>query len=64
MLRLVKENLDYEKIRSQQITLNKLDVPLIEVFEIVKEHLQQQAEEKTKQADDPSRGSRHRTCRL
>ncbi|MCL6427600.1 two-component system sensor histidine kinase YclK [Bacillus subtilis] len=46
MLRLVKENLDYEKIRSQQITLNKLDVPLIEVFEIVKEHLQQQAEEK------------------
>lgn len=46
MLRLVKENLDYEKIRSQQITLNKLDVPLIEVFEIVKEHLEQQAEEK------------------
>lgn len=46
MLRLVKENLDYEKIRSQQITLNKLNVPLIEVFEIVKEHLQQQAEEK------------------
>lgn len=26
--------------------MNKLDVPLIEVFEIVKEHLQQQAEEK------------------
>ncbi|QNH39537.1 HAMP domain-containing sensor histidine kinase [Bacillus sp. PAMC26543] len=46
MLRLVKENLDYEKIRSQQITLNKLDVPLIEVFEIIKEHLEQQAEEK------------------
>ncbi|MCI3986294.1 HAMP domain-containing histidine kinase [Bacillus sp. K7] len=46
MLRLVKENLDYEKIRSQQITLNKLDVPLIEVFEIVKEHLEQQAEER------------------
>lgn len=46
MLRLVKENLDYEKIRSQQITLNKLDVPLIEVFEIMKEHLEQQAEEK------------------
>ncbi len=46
MLRLVKENLDYEKIRSQQITLNKLDVPLIEVFEIVKEHLEQQAKEK------------------
>ncbi|MCI3987415.1 sensor histidine kinase, partial [Bacillus vallismortis] len=40
------ENLDYEKIRSKQITLNKLDVPLIEVFEIVKENLEQQAEER------------------
>ncbi|MED1229158.1 HAMP domain-containing sensor histidine kinase [Bacillus nakamurai] len=46
MLRLVKENLDYEKIRSQQIKLDKLSVPLIEVFEIIKEHLNQQAEEK------------------
>ncbi len=49
MLRLVKENLDYEKIRSQQIKLDKLSLPLIEVFEIIKEHLNQQAEEKQNQ---------------
>ncbi|UOY87866.1 HAMP domain-containing histidine kinase [Bacillus glycinifermentans] len=46
LIRLVNENLDYEKIRSNQITLNKLHYPLIEVFEIIKEQLAIQAEEK------------------
>ena len=49
LIRLVNENLDYEKIRSNQITLQKLHYPLIEVFEIIKEQLALQAEEKQNQ---------------
>ncbi|WP_264803975.1 sensor histidine kinase [Cytobacillus sp. NCCP-133] len=46
LIRLVNENLDYEKIRSNQLQLNKLDIHLLEAFEIVKEQLEIQAEEK------------------
>lgn len=49
LIRLVNENLDYEKIRSNQITLQKLHYPLIEVFEIIKEQLALQAEERQNQ---------------
>lgn len=46
LIRLVNENLDYEKIRSNQLQLNKMDIDLMEAFEIVKEQLEIQAEEK------------------
>ncbi|MDX8288919.1 HAMP domain-containing sensor histidine kinase [Metabacillus indicus] len=46
LIRLVNENLDYEKIRSNQVKLFKEKIQLIEVFEIIKEHLNLQAEEK------------------
>lgn len=46
LIRLVNENLDYEKIRSNQLQLNKMDINLMEAFEIVKEQLEIQAEEK------------------
>lgn len=46
LIRLVNENLDYEKIRSNQVQLEKEDIYLIEVFEIVKEQLDILAEEK------------------
>lgn len=47
--RLVNENLDYEKIRSNQIILNREEIQVIEVFEIIKEHLETQALEKGNQ---------------
>lgn len=47
--RLVNENLDYEKIRSNQIILNREEIQVIEVFEIIKEHLEAQALEKGNQ---------------
>ncbi|OUZ06427.1 sensor histidine kinase [Bacillus pumilus] len=49
MLRLVNENMDYEKIRSNQITLQKFHYPLIDTFEVIKEQLNRMAEEKNNQ---------------
>ncbi|PLR67318.1 HAMP domain-containing sensor histidine kinase [Bacillus sp. UMB0893] len=46
LIRLVNENLDYEKIRSNQVKLFKEEIQVIEVFEIIKEHLIFQADEK------------------
>jgi signal transduction histidine kinase len=46
LIRLVNENLDYEKIRSNQVQLLKEDIQLVEVFEIVKDQLAILAEEK------------------
>lgn len=46
LLRLVNENLDYEKIRSNQVKLNKQDIQLIELFEIIKDQLSKTAAER------------------
>ncbi|MGM0846190.1 MAG: sensor histidine kinase [Bacillota bacterium] len=46
LIRLVNENLDYEKIRSNQISINKVKLSLVDVFEVIKEQLIFQAEEK------------------
>ena len=46
LIRLVNENLDYEKIRSNQITLTKEDIQLYELMQVIKEHLSLQAEDK------------------
>src|SRR5690625_4136400 len=46
LIRLVNENLDYEKIRSNQVTLYKEELPLFEVFEEVKDQLETLAIEK------------------
>lgn len=46
LIRLVNENLDYEKIRSNQIQLYREDIQLLELFEIIQEQLSLQAEEK------------------
>ncbi|PLR96806.1 sensor histidine kinase [Bacillus sp. T33-2] len=46
LIRLVNENLDYEKIRSNQVKLNKEEIQLIEVLEIIQEQLENQAAEK------------------
>ncbi|WP_141433250.1 HAMP domain-containing sensor histidine kinase [Bacillus sp. 03113] len=45
LIRLVNENLDYDKIRSNQITLNKENIQVMEVLEIIKEQLFLQAED-------------------
>ncbi|MFD1929698.1 sensor histidine kinase [Sporosarcina siberiensis] len=39
LIRLVNENLDYEKIRSNQITLNKQSIQLVELLNIIKDQL-------------------------
>lgn len=44
LIRLVNENLDYDKIRSNQVQLFKEEIELVEVFEIIKEQLMMQAE--------------------
>ncbi|WP_062107095.1 sensor histidine kinase [Bacillus niameyensis] len=49
LIRLVNENLDYEKIRSNQVKLNKEEIQLSEVLEIIKDQLDIQAEEKKNQ---------------
>jgi signal transduction histidine kinase len=49
LIRLVNENLDYEKIRSNQIQLYKEDIQLLEVLEIIQEQLSILAEEKNNQ---------------
>jgi len=45
LIRLVNENLDYEKIRSNQIKLYKQDIQLKEMLEIIKDQLDVLAEE-------------------
>ncbi|MBS4188732.1 HAMP domain-containing histidine kinase [Bacillus sp. FJAT-49705] len=49
LIRLVNENLDYEKIRSNQLKLNKVEINLAEVLEIVKDQLIMQTLEKNNQ---------------
>lgn len=49
LIRLVNENLDYEKIRSNQVKLMKEQIQLFEVFEIIKDQLEILAEEKNNQ---------------
>lgn len=49
LIRLVNENLDYEKIRSNQVTLIIENIPLFEVLEVIKEQLDLLAEEKDNQ---------------
>lgn len=46
LIRLVNENLDYEKIRSNQIELHKQDIHLVELFEIIKDQLDDTARER------------------
>jgi signal transduction histidine kinase len=46
LIRLVNENLDYEKIRSNQVKLSKEEIELQEVLEIIQEQLYLQAREK------------------
>ncbi|MEH7343066.1 HAMP domain-containing sensor histidine kinase [Bacillus sp. JJ1532] len=46
LIRLVNENLDYEKIRSNQLKLDRVEINLSEVLEVVKEQLHMQALEK------------------
>lgn len=46
LIRLVNENLDYEKIRSNQIELHKQPIQVIELFEIIKEQLNDMANER------------------
>jgi signal transduction histidine kinase len=49
LMRLVNENLDYEKIRSNQIQLFREDIQLFELLEIIQEQLTVQAAEKNVQ---------------
>ncbi|MEH6940246.1 sensor histidine kinase [Bacillus sp. JJ722] len=46
LIRLVNENLDYEKIRSNQVKLFKEDIQLFEVLDIIKDQLDLLAEDK------------------
>ncbi|MBB6444621.1 sensor histidine kinase [Bacillus benzoevorans] len=46
LIRLVNENLDYEKIRSNQVKLMKQNIALVEVLEIIKDQLEVLAREK------------------
>jgi len=49
LIRLVNENLDYEKIRSNQIELLKQEIQLVELFEIIKDQLEDIAAERNNQ---------------
>jgi signal transduction histidine kinase len=49
LIRLVNENLDYEKIRSNKIELFREDIQLLEALENIQEQLSLQAEEKDNQ---------------
>lgn len=51
LIRLVNENLDYDKIRSNQIKLRKENIQLLEVFEIIQETLYLQASEHNDQIE-------------
>ncbi|WP_394231496.1 sensor histidine kinase [Niallia oryzisoli] len=46
LIRLVNENLDYEKIRSNQVKLQKSNIELLDVLEIIKDQLDILAEKK------------------
>ncbi|MCG7335311.1 HAMP domain-containing histidine kinase [Sporosarcina sp. ACRSM] len=46
LIRLVNENLDYEKIRSNQVTLLKQDIQLIELLEVIQDQLEGMADER------------------
>ncbi|WP_440604552.1 sensor histidine kinase [Bacillus sp. GB_SG_008] len=46
LIRLVNETLDYEKILSNEIILQKEEIEVKEVFEVISEQLELQAEEK------------------
>lgn len=46
LIRLVNENLDYEKIRSNQVTLVKREIQLNELLEIIQEQLEDAAAER------------------
>ncbi|MFS0637081.1 HAMP domain-containing sensor histidine kinase [Mesobacillus foraminis] len=46
LIRLVNENLDYEKIRSNQVKLNMEEIELQEILEILKDQLELQARER------------------
>ncbi|WP_339253015.1 HAMP domain-containing sensor histidine kinase [Sporosarcina sp. FSL W8-0480] len=46
LIRLVNENLDYEKIRSNQVVLEKQEIQLKELLEIIKEQLEDTALER------------------
>lgn len=46
LIRLVNENLDYDKIRSNQIKLNIEEFQLLDIFEVIQDQLIMQAEEK------------------
>lgn len=46
LIRLVNENLDYEKIRSNQVKLMKQDIELVEVLEVIQDQLEILAEDK------------------
>ncbi|GKV66378.1 MULTISPECIES: sensor histidine kinase [Sporosarcina] len=46
LIRLVNENLDYEKIRANQIQLNKQALPVKELFEMTADQLESAAEER------------------
>ena len=47
LIRLVNENLDYEKIRSNQVKLMKEEIELVEVLEIIQDQLEILAEVKS-----------------
>ena len=49
LIRLVNENLDYDKIRSNQVQLYREDIQVLDVLEIIQEQLSFQAEEKNDQ---------------
>jgi len=49
LIRLVSENLDYDKIRSNQIQLYREEFQLLELLEIIQEQLLPQAEDKNNQ---------------
>ncbi|WP_090638369.1 sensor histidine kinase [Neobacillus massiliamazoniensis] len=49
LIRLVNENLDYDKIRSNQIQLFREDIQVLEVLEIIQDQLLLQADEKNDQ---------------
>ena len=46
LIRLVNENLDYEKVRSNGVKLKKTEIELVEVLEIIKDQLEILADKK------------------
>ena len=58
LIRLVNENLDYEKIRSNQVTLVKQEIQLKDLLEIIQEQLEDAAAERAIQIVVDDRGGR------